>query len=70
MVYSCQTNGPVKKVMSKLTSIVCTGGSGPLDYKLRGGTLTLTIDPTHKHTGPTATPKDALVAKLKKDLDK
>jgi hypothetical protein len=30
----------------------------------------LTIDPTFIHKGPPATPKDALVAKLKKDLDK
>jgi hypothetical protein len=70
VVYSCQTNEPVKKVMAKLKSVVCTGGSGQLDYKLRGTDLTLTIDPTFKHTGPPATPKDALVAKLKKDLDK
>ena len=70
VVYSCQTNAPVKKVMSKLSSVVCTGGSGALDYKLRGAELTLTIDPTHKHKGPPATPKDALVAKIKKDLDK
>src|ERR1041384_3230220 len=59
VVYSCQTSEPVKKVMSKLTSVVCTGGSGALNYKLAGGALTLTIDPTHKHNGPTATPKDA-----------
>lgn len=70
VVYSCQTSEPVKKAMAKLKSVVCTRGSGALDYKLKGADLTLMIDPSFKHTGPPATPKDALVAKLKKDLDR
>jgi hypothetical protein len=71
VVYSCQTSEPVKKTIAKLSSVVCTGGSGNLGYKLRGGDLTLTIDPTFKKKdGSISTPKDDLVAKLKKDLDK
>jgi hypothetical protein len=71
VVYSCQTSEPVKKTMAKLKSVVCTSGSGNLDYKLRGRDLTLTIDPTFKKKdGSSSTPKDDLVAKLKKDLDR
>lgn len=71
VVYSCQTNAPVKKTMSRLTNIVCTLGSGEISYKLRGGDLTVAVDT--KHTYPNdggRGPKEILVAKLKKDLDR
>jgi hypothetical protein len=70
VVYSCQTSEPVKKVMSHLTNVVCTAGSGPISYKLRGGDLTLVVDASYRNTKSSASPKDELVAKLKKDLDR
>ena len=71
-IHCCQTSPPVKKVMAALKTATCTGGSGPLSYKLSGGNLTLVIDPSYVKPEKERTansPKDDLVARLKKDLD-
>src|SRR5262249_39283432 len=71
MVYSCQTSAPVKKALSHLTNVTCTAGSGQISYRLHGGDMTLAIDVHHRGTpGSGKTPKDELVDKLKKDLDR
>jgi hypothetical protein len=66
---ACQDNKVVKKAVTKVTSIVCTKGTGTLSYKLTGGTLTFSVDGKYdKNNG--AGQRDALVEKMKKDLDK
>jgi predicted benzoate:H+ symporter BenE len=70
MVYSCQTSAPVKKVLSHLTNVVCTAGTGRISYKIRGSDMTIAVDVKDRHPGEANSPKEDLVAKLKKDLDR
>jgi len=70
IVYSCQTSAPVKKVMAHLTNVVCTAGTGEIKYKLHGGDLSLIIDASYRDTSTSLSPKEVLVNKLKKDLDR
>lgn len=63
------TNKVVKQAVSKVATLVCTRGKGTLDYKLKGGTLTFTLD-TAFDKNNAAGQRDDLVSKLKKDLDK
>jgi hypothetical protein len=69
-LYSCDTNATVVKALSKVKSVTCTLGSGPYSYKLNGASLTFTIDDKYDDHKDKANQKDALVAKIKKDLDK
>lgn len=66
---ACQENKVVKQAVSKVATLVCTRGKGTLDYKLKGGTLTFTLD-TAFDKNNAAGQRDNLVDKLKKDLDK
>lgn len=66
---ACTNNKVVKQAVSKVATLVCTRGKGTLDYKLKGGTLTFTLDPAFDKNNP-AGQRDKLVEKLKKDLDK
>ncbi|HEY0989580.1 MAG TPA: hypothetical protein VGD80_21070 [Kofleriaceae bacterium] len=62
-------NKAVKKSLTKVTSVVCTKGSGTIGYSLKGATLTFTVD-TKFDKNNAAGQRDDLVTKLKKDLDK
>ena len=66
---TCQSNGPVKTAASKLKTITCTMGKGTINYKLSGGEITFTVDPSYTKNNAAGQEAD-LVAKLKKDLDK
>lgn len=68
-VYACRENEMVKKEIGKVTSISCTRSAGTIGYKLAGGKLTITVDPAYSKSNP-SDQRDALVAKLRKDLDK
>lgn len=65
---TCQDNKVVKKAVGKVTSIVCTKGTGTISYKLSGGTLTFAVDGKFDKNNP-AGQRDDLVSKMKKDLD-
>jgi hypothetical protein len=65
----CRSNGPVKAAASKIKSITCTMGKGTINYKLSGGEMTFTVDPSFTKNNAAGQEAD-LVAKLKKDLDK
>jgi hypothetical protein len=66
---ACQDNKVVKQAMTKVATLVCTRGKGTLDYKLKGGTMTFTLD-TAFDKNNAGGQRDKLVDKLKKDLDK
>src|SRR5262245_12682711 len=66
---TCQNNGPVKAAFSKVKTVTCTMGKGTLSYKLGGGEVTFTVDPSFTKNSPAGQEED-LVTKLKKDLDK
>jgi hypothetical protein len=66
---ACQDNKVVKQTVSKVATLVCTRGKGTLDYKLKAGTMTFTLD-TAFDKNNAAGQRDKLVEKLKKDLDK
>ena len=66
---ACINNKVVKQAVSKVATLVCTRGKGTLDYKLKGGTMTFTLD-TAFNKNNAAGQRDELVVKLKKDLDK
>lgn len=66
---TCQGNGPVKAAISKVKTVTCTMGKGTINYKLTGGEITFTVDPSFTKNNPAGQESD-LVAKLKKDLDK
>lgn len=66
---ACTNNKVVKQAVSKVATMVCTRGKGTLDYKLKGGTMTFTLD-TAFNKNNAAGQRDQLVVKLKKDLDK
>jgi hypothetical protein len=69
-LYSCDTNKTVAKALSKVTSVSCSLGSGPYSYKLSGANLAFTIDASYDDHKDKQFQKDALVSKIKKDLDK
>jgi hypothetical protein len=69
-LYACDTSAPVAKALSRVKSVSCTLGSGPYSYKLSGANLAFTIDDKYDDKKDKAYQKDALVAKIKKDLDK
>lgn len=66
---ACRNNKVVKQAMSKVATLVCTRGKGTLDYKLKGGAMTFTLD-TAFNKNNAAGQEAQLVEKLKKDLDK
>jgi hypothetical protein len=66
---ACHDNKVVKQAVSKVATLVCTRGKGTLDYKIKGGTITFTLD-TAFDKNNAAGQTNALVDKLKKDLDK
>jgi hypothetical protein len=66
---ACQDNKVVKQAMTKVATLVCTRGKGTLDYKLKGGTMTFTLD-TAFDKNNAGGQRDKLVDKLKKDFDK
>lgn len=66
---ACHSNTPVKERMSKLTDISCTKGKGTIGYRLKGTSLTFTVDPSFTDNNP-AGQRDDLTLKMKKDLDK
>ncbi len=68
-VYACRENEVVKKEIGKVTAISCTKSAGTIGYRLAGGKLTITVDPAYSKDNPDSQ-RDALVAKLRKDLDK
>lgn len=65
----CNNNKVVQGAMAKVSTYVCTKGKGTLDYSLKGGTLTLKVDPAYDKNNP-AGQRDKFLEKLKKDLDK
>jgi len=66
---ACHDNKVVKQAASKVATLVCTRGKGTIDYKIKAGTITFTLD-TAFDKNNAAGQRDALVDKLKKDLDK
>jgi len=68
-VYACRENEVVKKEIGKVTAISCTRSAGTIGYKLAGGKLTITVDPAYSKDKPSGQ-RDALVARLRKELDK
>jgi hypothetical protein len=69
MALTCLANKPVKAAFGKISSVVCTYGKGTLDYKIKGGELTFTLDPAFTKNNASGQEAD-LVTKMKKDLDK
>jgi hypothetical protein len=67
-VNACQSNKPVKAAIGKVSKIVCTMGKGTIGYKLAGGTLTFTVDPSYTKNNA-AGQRDDLVVKMKKEID-
>lgn len=66
--FTCANNRVVKKTLGKVTSIVCQRGTGTIGYSLKGAALTFTVDGKFKKG--TNEQEEALVEKLKTDLDK
>jgi hypothetical protein len=66
---ACRDNGPVKKAVGKVKKIEAKKGKGTIGYKLKGSTLTLTVDPAYKKNNP-AGQRDDLSQKMVKDIDK
>ncbi len=64
---ACLNNAAVKAQLAKLTKVSCTKGKGTLSVKVVKDTLTISIDPSFGNSP--ADQRDALVTKLKKDLD-
>src|SRR5262249_26786013 len=52
LTQACVANEPVKKAMSKLTKVECVKGKGTIAYKLKGSTITFTIDPSFTANNP------------------
>ncbi|MFN0061882.1 MAG: hypothetical protein ACKVPX_05120 [Myxococcaceae bacterium] len=61
-------NAAVKEKMAAVKSIQCAKGKGALSYKLKGDTLTLTIDQSFVKNNAAGQTSD-LTAKLKSELD-
>jgi len=68
LVNACTNNTVVKKKMSGLKKIEATKGKGTIGYKLRGTNFLLTVDPSF--TTSAGEQRNALIEKLKKDIDK
>ena len=68
MSQTCQGNKVVKDAFGKINSVVCTYGKGTLDFKIAGGTITFTVDPSYTKNNASGQSYD-LVAKIKKTLD-
>ncbi len=67
-VYACRENEVVKRKIGQVTAISCTKSAGTIGYRLAGSRLTITVDPAYSKDKPDIQ-RDALVAKLRKDLD-
>jgi hypothetical protein len=61
---------PVVRALSKVKTVTCNLGSGPYNFRLSGGDLTFTVDAKYDDKKDKATQKDALIAKIKRELDR